>query len=92
IKACPVLSTVKLIAEPWDIGEGGYQVGNFPPPFAEWNDHFRDAARRFWLPRNLTTGEFACRFAASSDVFKRKGRAPGASVNLLTAHDGFPLR
>ncbi len=92
IKACPVLSTVKLIAEPWDIGEGGYQVGNFPPPFAEWNDHFRDAARRFWLPRNLTTGEFACRFAASSDVFKRNGRAPGASVNLLTAHDGFTLR
>lgn len=92
IQACPVLSQVKLIAEPWDIGEEGYQVGNFPPPFGEWNDHFRDAARRFWLPRNLTTGEFARRFAASSDVFKRHGRTPGASVNLITAHDGFTLR
>ena len=65
IQNCPVLSRVKLIAEPWDIGEGGYQVGNFPPPFAEWNDHFRDAIRRFWLQR--VVGEFAGRFAASSD-------------------------
>ena len=92
IKQCPVLSGVKLIAEPWDIGAGGYQVGNFPAPFAEWNDHFRDAARRFWLQRNVSLGEFAGRFAASSDVFKRDGRKPSASVNLVTAHDGFTLR
>lgn len=92
IQNCPLLSRVKLIAEPWDIGEGGYQVGNFPPPFAEWNDHFRDATRRFWLQRNLSLGEFAGRFAASSDVFKRQGRKPSATVNLVTAHDGFTLR
>ena len=92
IQNCPQLSRVKLIAEPWDIGEGGYQVGNFPPPFAEWNDHFRDATRRFWLQRNLSLGEFAGRFAASSDVFKRNGRKPSATVNLVTAHDGFTLR
>lgn len=83
---------MKLIAEPWDIGEGGYQVGNFPPLFAEWNDHYRDAARRFWLERNLSLGEFAGRFAASSDLFKRDGKRPSATVNLLTAHDGFTLR
>jgi glycogen operon protein len=75
IQNCPLLSRVKLIAEPWDIGEGGYQVGNFPP-FAEWNDHFRDATRRFWLQRNLSLGEFAGRFAASSDVFKRVAANP----------------
>ncbi|WNY89602.1 glycogen debranching protein GlgX [Leclercia adecarboxylata] len=92
IKNCPLLSGVKLIAEPWDIGPGGYQVGNFPPPFAEWNDHYRDAARRFWLTRDLSLGTFAGRFAASSDVFKRNGRLPSASINLLTAHDGFTLR
>jgi len=92
IQNCPLLSRAKLIAEPWDIGEGGYQVGNFPPPFAEWNDHFRDATRRFWLQRNLSLGEFAGRFAASSDVFKRPGRNPSATVNLVTAHDGFTLR
>ncbi|KNC90163.1 glycogen debranching protein GlgX [Trabulsiella odontotermitis] len=92
IHADPVLSKVKLIAEPWDIGPGGYQVGNFPAPFAEWNDHFRDAARRFWLQQNLSLGEFATRFAASSDVFNRNGRLPSASVNLITAHDGFTLR
>ncbi|WP_336996695.1 glycogen debranching protein GlgX [Leclercia sp. UBA7405] len=92
IKNCPLLSRVKLIAEPWDIGEGGYQVGNFPPPFAEWNDHFRDAVRRFWLTRNLSLGDVAGRFAASSDLFKRSGRLPSASINLVTAHDGFTLR
>lgn len=92
IKNCPLLSRVKLIAEPWDIGEGGYQVGNFPPPFAEWNDHFRDAARRFWLTRNLSLGDVAGRFAASSDLIKRSGRLPSASINLVTAHDGFTLR
>jgi glycogen operon protein len=92
IKQDPLLSGLKLIAEPWDIGPGGYQVGNFPPPFAEWNDHFRDATRRFWLEQSLSLGEFAGRFAASSDVFRREGRSPSASVNLVTAHDGFTLR
>ncbi|MDV2861397.1 glycogen debranching protein GlgX [Phytobacter ursingii] len=92
IKNCPLLSQVKLIAEPWDIGWGGYQVGNFPPLFAEWNDHFRDATRRFWLEQSLSPGEFAGRFAASSDMFRREGRLPHASVNLVTAHDGFTLR
>jgi glycogen operon protein len=92
VHADPVLSKVKLIAEPWDIGPGGYQVGNFPAPFAEWNDHFRDAARRFWLQQNLSLGDFATRFAASSDVFRRNDRLPSASVNLITAHDGFTLR
>ena len=92
IKNDPLLSALKLIAEPWDVGPGGYQVGNFPPPFAEWNDHFRDAARRFWLAKDLALGDFATRFAGSSDVFKRAGREPCASVNLVTAHDGFTLR
>ncbi|APZ04242.1 glycogen debranching enzyme [Kosakonia cowanii JCM 10956 = DSM 18146] len=88
----PLLRDLKLIAEPWDIGEGGYQVGSFPAPFAEWNDHFRDAARRFWLTESLPMGAFAGRFAASSDLFKRNGRLPSATVNLVTAHDGFTLR
>ncbi|WLI77981.1 glycogen debranching protein GlgX [Kosakonia sp. H02] len=91
IKNDPQLRFLKLIAEPWDIGPGGYQVGNFPAPFAEWNDHFRDATRRFWLEQSLPLGAFAGRFAASSDVFKRAGRLPSASVNLVTAHDGFTL-
>ena len=92
MKACPILSAVKLIAEPWDIGPGGYQVGNFPAPFAEWNDHFRDVNRRFWLHGALSNGEFARRFAGSSDVFAQSGRPPSASINLITAHDGFTLR
>ncbi|CAI8815726.1 glycogen debranching protein GlgX [Kosakonia quasisacchari] len=92
IKNDPLLRSLKLIAEPWDIGPGGYQVGNYPPPFAEWNDHFRDATRRFWLEQSLSLGEFAGRFAASSDVFKRDGRLPSTSINLITAHDGFTLR
>jgi glycogen operon protein len=73
IRNDPRLAEVKLIAEPWDIGPGGYQVGNFPPLFAEWNDHFRDTARRFWLQQNVSLGDFAQRFAASSDVFQRNG-------------------
>ncbi len=92
MKNDPQLASLKLIAEPWDIGHGGYQVGNFPPLFAEWNDHFRDAVRRFWLHQDLTPGEFASRFAASSDVFRNNGRLPSATVNLVTAHDGFTLR
>lgn len=92
LKADPLLSQVKLIAEPWDIGPGGYQVGNFPEPFAEWNDHFRDAMRRFWMYGDISNGEFARRFAGSSDVFQQRGRLPSASINLVTAHDGFTLR
>ncbi|MGP4878155.1 glycogen debranching protein GlgX, partial [Klebsiella pneumoniae] len=92
IRRDSVLSQVKLIAEPWDIGPGGYQVGNFPPLFAEWNDHFRDSARRFWLQQNVSLGDFAQRFAASSDLFARDGKPPSATVNLVTAHDGFTLR
>lgn len=92
IKNDPVLSAVKLIAEPWDVGEGGYQVGNFPPLFAEWNDQFRDASRRFWLAKDISLGRFATRFAGSGDVFRRSGRLPAASINLVTAHDGFTLR
>ncbi|ENT2994123.1 glycogen debranching protein GlgX [Raoultella planticola] len=92
IRNDPQLAAVKLIAEPWDIGAGGYQVGNFPPLFAEWNDHFRDVARRFWLQQSVSLGEFARRIAASSDLFSRNGRQPAAAVNLITAHDGFTLR
>ncbi len=92
IKNDPVLSQIKLIAEPWDIGAGGYQVGNYPPLFAEWNDHFRDGMRRFWLRQDLSLGGFACRFAGSSDVYRRGDRRPSTSINLITAHDGFTLR
>lgn len=86
------LGRCKLIAEPWDIGPGGYQVGEFPGRFAEWNDHFRDDIRRFWLRGDLSLGQFAQRFAASSEVFNQRGRAPYASINMLTAHDGFTLQ
>ncbi|MDF7679766.1 glycogen debranching protein GlgX [Enterobacteriaceae bacterium ESL0689] len=92
IRQDPHLAAVKLIAEPWDIGPDGYQAGNFPPLFAEWNDLFRDSTRRFWLQNNLSSGEFARRFAASSDRFCRNGRQPAAAINLVTAHDGFTLR
>ncbi|MBS6035502.1 MAG: glycogen debranching protein GlgX [Pantoea sp.] len=91
IRACPLLSQVKLIAEPWDIGPNGYQVGHFPAPFAEWNDRFRDTARRYWLHGAMSNGEFARRFAASSDLFQHEERQPHATVNLITAHDGFTL-
>lgn len=86
------LGRCKLIAEPWDIGPGGYQVGAFPGRFAEWGDHFRDEIRRFWLQGDLSLGQFAQRFAASSEVFNQRGRAPYASINMLTAHDGFTLQ
>lgn len=86
------LARCKLIAEPWDIGPGGYQVGAFPGRFAEWNDHFRDDIRRFWLRGDLSLGQFAQRFAASSEVFNQRGRAPYVSINMLTAHDGFTLQ
>ncbi len=88
----PVLSRVKLFAEPWDIGPGGYQLGQFPPGWTEWNDRFRDSLRGFWLQRNLPRGELAHRLCASSDLFRARGRAPQASLNFITAHDGFTLR
>ncbi|MBE9610236.1 glycogen debranching protein GlgX [Chitinilyticum piscinae] len=88
----PLLTRVKLIAEPWDIGPGGYQLGQFPAGWGEWNDQYRDAMRQFWLHDGVNRALFARRFAASSDRFQHAGRAPQASVNFLTAHDGFTLR
>ncbi len=93
LKACsqdPVLSGVKLIAEPWDCGPGGYQVGEFPPGWAEWNDKFRDTTRDFWKG-DVAPKAFAPRLCASADMFNKRGRKPWASVNFLTAHDGFTL-
>ena len=87
----PILSQVKLIAEPWDLGEGGYQVGNFPPGWAEWNGKYRDVVRRFWTGDNGLLGEFASRLAGSSDLYGQSGRQPYASINFVTAHDGFTL-
>jgi len=87
----PILETVKLIAEPWDCGPGGYQVGGFPPGWAEWNDRFRDTVRSFWKSDPGKAPEMATRLAGSGDFFNRRGRRPWASVNLLTAHDGFTL-
>ncbi|HEV7465144.1 MAG TPA: alpha-amylase family glycosyl hydrolase, partial [Candidatus Dormibacteraeota bacterium] len=88
----PVVSRVKLIAEPWDVGEGGYQVGNFPPEWSEWNGKYRDIVRDYWRGENSTLGEFAYRFTGSSDLYAETGRRPYASVNFITAHDGFTLR
>ncbi|MCE8024213.1 MULTISPECIES: glycogen debranching protein GlgX [Halomonadaceae] len=87
----PVLSQVKLIAEPWDCGPGGYQVGGFPPGWAEWNDRFRDTSRAFWRGDEGQLAEFASRLMGSADLFDRRGRRPFASVNFVTAHDGFTL-
>jgi isoamylase len=87
----PVLSTVKLISEPWDVGYGGYQLGNFPPGWAEWNDRFRDTVRRFWRGDGNVIGELAGRLTGSADLFNRKGRRPWSSINFITAHDGFTL-
>ncbi|WP_258803694.1 glycogen debranching protein GlgX [Pseudarthrobacter sp. NS4] len=88
----PVVSQVKLIAEPWDVGPGGYQVGNFPPLWTEWNGKYRDAVRDFWRGAPATLGEFASRLAGSSDLYESSGRRPVASINFVTAHDGFTLR
>jgi isoamylase len=88
----PLLSTVKLIAEPWDVGEGGYQLGRFPPGWTEWNDRYRDTVRRFWKGEEGQLPELASRVAGSSDIFDRRGRRPWASVNFVTAHDGFTLQ
>jgi glycogen operon protein len=92
VRQDPVLAPVKLIAEPWDIGPSGYQLGHFPPGWLEWNDQYRDTMRGFWLQRDETRGAFAQRFAGSSDTFHRLGRQPAASVNFIAAHDGFTLR
>ncbi len=87
----PVISQVKLIAEPWDVGEGGYQVGNFPPGWAEWNGKYRDCMRDFWRGSDSMLSEFAERFTGSSDLYKDDYRKPQASINFITAHDGFTL-
>ena len=87
----PVLAGAKLIAEPWDIGAGGYQLGNFPPRWLEWNDRYRDTMRAFWLRRDVTLGAFAMRLTGSSDLFRQGRRPATASVNFITAHDGFTL-
>ena len=87
----PILSQVKLIAEPWDLGEGGYQVGKFPVGWAEWNDRYRDAIRSYWKGDGGIIGELAYRITGSSDLYARSGRRPYASINFVTAHDGFTL-
>ncbi|MBV0911761.1 glycogen debranching protein GlgX [Rhodobacteraceae bacterium ASV31] len=92
IRQDPVLSRVKLIAEPWDIGPGGYQVGSWPHPFLEWNDKYRDGVRRFWRGGDLLTSDLSKRILGSADEFDHSGRAATASVNFLTAHDGFTLQ
>jgi glycogen operon protein len=87
----PTISQVKLIAEPWDIGPGGYQVGNFPPQWTEWNGKYRDTVRDFWRGESATLGEFASRLTGSADLYEHDGRRPVASINFVTAHDGFTL-
>ena len=88
----PVLSQVKLIADPWDLGEGGYQVGNFPPGWTEWNGKYRDTVRDYWRGEGGITGEIATRLTGSSDLYEPDGRHPVASINFVTCHDGFTLR
>jgi isoamylase len=88
----PVVSQVKLIAEPWDVGPGGYQVGNFPPQWTEWNGKYRDTVRDLWRGESGAVGEFASRLTGSSDLYENSGRRPVASINFVTAHDGFTLR
>ncbi len=91
IRQDPILSTIKLIAEPWDLGEGGYQVGNFPLGWAEWNDKYRDNMRSYWKGDGGLLGELAQRLTGSSDLYERSGRKPHASINFINAHDGFTL-
>ncbi len=88
----PVVGRAKLIAEPWDIGDGGYQVGNFPWLWSEWNGKFRDTVRDYWAGEPETLSEFAERLMGSSDMYEPTGRRPYASINFVTAHDGFTLR
>jgi isoamylase len=92
VRQDPVISRVKLIAEPWDLGEGGYQVGGFPPGWAEWNGKYRDAVRSYWKGDGGQMGELASRLSGSSDLYERGGRGPTASINFVTTHDGFTLR
>jgi glycogen operon protein len=92
IQQDPVIQRVKLIAEPWDVGEGGYQVGNFPPLWSEWNGKYRDCVRDFWRGTDQTLAEFGSRFTGSSDLYQGTARRPYASINFITAHDGFTLR
>jgi len=91
IRQAPILNRVKLIAEPWDIGHGGYHVGNFPAGWAEWNDRYRDGMRAYWKGDGGLIGEFARRLTGSSDLYGRSGRRPHASINYITSHDGFTL-
>ncbi len=91
IQQDPVVGQVKLIAEPWDVGEGGYQVGNFPPGWSEWNGRYRDNVRDLWCLGRPVLGEFAARLTGSSDLYEEDGRRPHASINFVTAHDGFTL-
>ena len=88
----PILSRAKMIAEPWDVGPGGYQVGAFPRGWMEWNDHFRDAVRGFWLDRSRSAGELAQRLCGSADLFRHRWRSPHESINYVVSHDGFTLR
>jgi isoamylase len=88
----PTVSQVKLIAEPWDVGPGGYQVGNFPPQWTEWNGKYRDTVRDFWRGEDASLGEFASRLTGSADLYEHTARRPVASINFVTAHDGFTLR
>src|SRR5690606_6060263 len=88
----PVRSRVKLIAEPWGVGGGGYQVGNFPSLWTEWNGKYRDTVRRFWKGEGGVVGEFATRLCGSSDLYESSGRKPYASINFITCHDGFTLQ
>jgi len=92
VRQDPVLQRVKLIAEPWDVGPGGHQLGNFPPGWSEWNDEFRDAVRRFWRGDDHVLPNFARAVAGSAETFDHDGRKPSASINFVTAHDGFTLR
>jgi glycogen operon protein len=92
VRQDPVLSQLKLIAEPWDVGPNGYQLGNFPPGWAEWNAQYRDSVRRFWKGDDGVVAELASRVAGSSDIFGYRGRRPWASINFITAHDGFTLQ
>jgi glycogen operon protein len=92
IQQDPTISQVKLIAEPWDVGEGGYQVGNFPPLWSEWNGRYRDTVRDYWRGAEKTLAEFGSRITGSSDLYETTGRRPFASINFVTCHDGFTLR
>ncbi len=92
IQQDPVISQVKLIAEPWDVGEGGYQVGNFPSLWSEWNGKYRDVVRDYWRGTDQMLDDFATRLTGSSDLYAMTGRRPYASINFITAHDGFTLR